>query len=66
MKLKKITAYQQVDGPAEHGISRVIIPSGFDGAWIIAVEDSSYSLNISYPSKSSEVEEIINAIKEAE
>jgi hypothetical protein len=66
MKLKKITAYQQVDGPAEHGISRVIIPSGFVGVWIIAVEDSSYSLNISYPFKSSEVEEIINAIKEAE
>lgn len=66
MKLKKITAYQQVDGPAEHGISRVIIPSGFVGVWIIVVEDASYNLSIDYPGKSKEIQEIINAVKEAE
>lgn len=66
MKLKKITAYQQTDGPAKDGISKVIIPSGFKGVWIVMVEDYAYNLSIDYPSKSKEIQEIIDAVKEAE
>ena len=66
MKLKKITAYQQLDVPVEHGISRIVIPSGFSGVWIIVIEDASFSVGADYTSDDMTNQEITNAVKEAE
>ena len=63
MKLKKITAYIQTDGPSEEVIT--IIPSGYEGEWVIASEDAGYNLDVAY-SGGRQKQEIIEAIKEAE
>lgn len=63
MKLKKITAYTQTDGPA--GVVITIIPSGCKGVWIWASEDHGYNLGIAYPDSDGN-QAIIEAVKEAE
>lgn len=61
-RLKKITAYiQQTDEPSDEII--MIIPSGYEGIWILALEDAGYNLSINYPD-SKRNQEIIEAIKE--
>lgn len=62
MKLKKVIAYHQVDGPTGEVIT--IIPSGFSGVWIRVSEDYAYDINAEYPTSSEKMQEIINAIKE--
>lgn len=51
MKLQQIVAYEQTDlrtKGLELGLRRVIIPSGFEHAYIIVEEDPSYSLSVRY------------------
>ena len=64
MKLEKITAYQQIDGPPGEVIT--IIPSGFLKVWVRVIEDNTYNINVDYPKNPEVTTEILNAIKEAE
>jgi len=63
MKLKKITAYQQIDGPSGEVIT--IIPSGFPMVWICVSEDIAYNVGAGYPTSSKAIQEIIDGVKEA-
>ncbi len=65
MKLKKITAYIQID--KQEDTITTIIPSGFRGSYIIVEEDPAYNLGVAYfPfEKSKELLKALKAIRRA-